>query len=86
MVYFKIKLIDIVFIKNVIFCLNLHQYVRLKTTVESLYEPFEISNVAGNVIVRVEDNPENPETAIVFRNRLVQHRFQQGFNYIFPDD
>ena len=51
-----------------------------------MYEPFEISNVAGNVIVRVEDNPENPETAIVFRNRLVQHRFQQGFNYIFPDD
>ena len=56
----------------------------IETTVQSLYEPFETSIVGGNAVISVEDNGNG--TALVCRNRLEKHRFQKGFDYVFPQN
>lgn len=50
-------------------------------TIESLYEPFEITDYGGNVVFSVEDNGDG--TAEVCRNLRKKHRFQKGFDYVF---
>lgn len=54
------------------------------TDVASLFQPYEQTMIAGNVIVTTTDNGNG--TAYVCRNRLVQQKFQKGFDYIFPDN
>lgn len=51
-------------------------------TVESLYQPFEIINVEGDVAY-VTDNVAGDGMATVCRGILRRHRFQKGFDYSF---
>ncbi|MFN3967493.1 hypothetical protein [Flavobacterium sp.] len=60
------------------------QLALFATTVESLYEPFETTNIGGNAIISVEDLGNGYAT--VCRNLLEKHRFQKGFDYIFPEN
>ncbi len=55
----------------------------MTNTIESLYEPFEVTTIAGNTIVTVEG--KNDGTALVCRNMLRKHRFQRSFDYVFED-
>lgn len=55
-----------------------------ETTVESLYEPFETTNIGGDVIISIEDLGNG--YANVCRNLLEKHRFQEGFDYTFPEN
>lgn len=50
-------------------------------TVESLYQPFESTEVAGNNIVSVTDNHNG--TATVCRSIVRRDRFQKGFDCVF---
>lgn len=54
----------------------------ISNTVLSLYQPFEIENVAGNDIISITPIPGG---ATVCRNVLMQNRFQKGFHYEFLD-
>ena len=53
-------------------------------TIESLYQPFEAITFAGNTVISIEDLEDG--TANVCRNLKVKHRFQKGFDYVFPDN
>ena len=59
-------------------------YDSYRNTVESLYQPFETVEIAGNVVVSMQDLGNG--SAKVCRNILEKHRFQKGFDYIFPDN
>lgn len=60
---------------------SLSHIVLTYNTIESLYEPFEITDYGGNVVFSVEDNGDG--TAEVCRNLRKKHRFQKGFDYVF---
>jgi hypothetical protein len=53
-------------------------------SVESLYQPYSVSNIMGDYVVSITDNGNG--TATVCRNRLEQQKFQKGFDYIFPEN
>jgi hypothetical protein len=55
-----------------------------RNTVESLYQPYSATNIMGDYVVSITDNGNG--TATVCRNRLEQHKFQKGFDYIFPEN
>ncbi len=52
----------------------------ISNTILSLYQPFEILDVAGNDIISITPIPGG---ATVCRNILMQNRFQKGFHYVF---
>ena len=60
------------------------EYDTYRNTVQSLYQPFETINIPGSVIVSTQDLGNG--TAKVCRNILEKHRFQKGFEYVFPDN
>lgn len=62
---------------------NYNRFSDASTTLESLFEPFEVKNVPGDVIISV--TPIDSENAEVCRNILRQHKFQPGFDYTFTD-
>ncbi|CAM3418488.1 hypothetical protein FLLO111716_09085 [Flavobacterium longum] len=64
---------------------NPDHYGPLMNTLASLYQPWEVTPIAGDHIVSVEEIPENTAMLKVCRNLLLRHRFQTGFNYQFPD-
>lgn len=53
-------------------------------TIESLYQPFEEITFGGNTVISIEDLEDG--NANVCRNLKVRHRFQKGFDYVFPDN
>lgn len=53
-------------------------------SVESLYQPYERTFIAGGVIISTSDNGDG--TAKVCRNLLAQDKFQKGFTYSFPEN
>lgn len=53
------------------------------TSINSLYEPFEVTDVPGNVVVNISDNHDG--TAEVCRNIWRRHRFQRSFDYVFEE-
>lgn len=55
----------------------------VQTTIESLYEPFEVDYVAGDNIISIKANKPADGYATVCRNALKSHRFQKGFTYEF---
>jgi hypothetical protein len=57
-------------------------YAVLETPLEELYQPFQTIGHGGHVI-SVTDT-DNPAIALVCRNYVVDNRFQEGFDYIFP--
>ena len=59
-----------------------NSFTNASTTIESLYEPFEVTDVAGDVISVTSIDAENAE---VCRSILRQHRFQPGFDYTFTN-
>ena len=60
-------------------------YNAQRTTIEALYEPFEINTIPGNTIISISDNTPGDGMANVCRNILMQHRFQKGFTYEFSN-
>ena len=54
------------------------------TSVESLYEPYDISVIVGNTIISQEDQQENGGL-YVCRNQLAKLRFIPGIAYEFSD-
>lgn len=69
-------------IKNYLNAPGFDHYYLSFNTVESLYQPFEVQNMAGDHIVSVTPLPDG-QSAEVCRNLLVKHRFQKGFDYEF---
>ena len=61
----------------------LNRFTDASTTLESLFEPFDVKDITGDVIISV--TPIDFETAEVCRNILRLHRFQPGFNYTFTN-
>ncbi|MFN5774541.1 hypothetical protein [Flavobacterium sp.] len=59
-------------------------YAAQMTSVESLYEPFEVIGFGGNRIISVHDNGDG--SGYVCRDLKIKHRFQKGFDYVFPDN
>ena len=59
-------------------------YQEKMTTIESLYQPFETTYIGGSHIVSTEDLGNG--YAKVCRNRLEKHRFQKGFDCVFPNN
>jgi len=59
-------------------------FAALMTSVESLYEPFEVIGFGGNRIISVHDNGDG--SGFVCRDLKIKHRFQKGFDYVFPDN
>lgn len=55
-------------------------FTAMGNTVNSLYQPFEVIDVAGTNITSTTNLPGG---VMVCRDRLRQHRFQKGFHYDF---
>ena len=60
---------------------NYNRFTDASTSLESLYEPFEVKDVPGDIITYV--TPIDSQNAEVCRNILRQHKFQSGFDYNF---
>jgi len=58
-------------------------YGNVQNTIESLYQPFDVSIIEDALVISVTDNTPNNGMATVCRNIVTRHRFQKGFDYIF---
>ena len=60
-------------------------YNAYRTSIEELYEPFEIGTIQGSQIYSITENVPHDGTAYVCKDILMQHRFQKGFTYEFTN-
>jgi hypothetical protein len=62
---------------------NLYGLSNAKNTVESLYEPYEITPILGEIVSITDDGIPNGMSTVCRRLTGQNYKYQKGFNYIF---
>lgn len=62
---------------------NFYGFSNAKNTVESLYEPYEIIPILGEIVSITDDGIPNGMSTVCRRLTGQNYKYQKGFNYIF---